>query len=109
MLKQEESDKTDSYFDQRSEAECDPYGHSRGARQTERPENQDFSPFLDTKRSGNSEGDKGDQCGERRDAKSSYRIGKTRIAAACAASFRSAWRTLMPNANMPRRTEMATH
>src|SRR5208283_2473522 len=74
MLKQDESDKTGGYLDQRSEAECDPYGHSCGARQTERPENQDLSPFLDTKRSGNGEGDKGDQRGERRDAESSYRI-----------------------------------
>src|SRR5208337_959102 len=74
MLKQDESDKTNGYLDQRSEAECDPYGHRGGTRQTERPENQDFSAFLDTKRSGNGEGDKGDQRGERCDAESSYWI-----------------------------------
>jgi len=74
MLKQNESGKTNGYLDQRSEAECDPYGHRGWTRETERPENQDFSAFLDAKRSWNGESDKGDQRGERSNADSSYRI-----------------------------------
>ncbi len=58
----------------RSQAERYPDGHRGGTRQPERPENQDFSAFLDAKRSRNGEGHKTYQHREGFDAECGYRV-----------------------------------